>query len=380
MAELDVGWRSALLFALTLPTMLAALMLGLRASDRPAFVWLALLLGAWCWHSIPYIIGFAGAYSAFPWLTFAPFNMELWFGPLFYLHAHALANRGRAPRQWLWLLPGLVQFVYYTLCFVLLGDGPSKFAFNNAFHEPYIVPVETAVGLGLAVTGMWLAWREIARYRRWLDQSHSAADAFDPVWLRRFVVGMAVAIAVWVAFDTWSALIEVLHYVNVFWLYVVIGSVFLLLALSGLTHVDVLFPKIAVPETMPESVSESGAGSRAETGVSVDTVARAVRDGELYRDPGLNVSSLARHMGTNESYLSKAINAGAGVNFNRFVNKIRIDEVCRRLQDPANDQSLLDIAMDSGFASKATFNRVFRDLVGEPPGRWRKQARKRLKS
>ncbi|MEM8814504.1 MAG: AraC family transcriptional regulator [Pseudomonadota bacterium] len=372
MDTLNMGWRTALLLSLAAPTLVAAVIIGIRAADRPAFMWLAALLGAWCWHSIPYIIGFAGAYDAFPWLTFAPFNMELWFGPMLYLHARALARNEPPARLWLWLLPGAVQFSYYTVCFTLLGDSGSKFAFNNAFHEPYIVPVESAIGIGLAILGMTLTWREITAYQRWLGRSHSAADAFDPVWLRRFVAGMALSIGAWIGFDIWGALAGGLSYFTVFWMYAAIGAVFLLLALDGLTHVNVVFPKVAAMEPLPDQ--------RSRTPLSASDVAKEIRKARLHRDPNLTLSSLSRRIGTNETYLSRAINTGAGVNFNRFINEIRVEEVCDRLLNSNDEQTLLEIAMGAGFASKATFNRVFRDIKGETPRRWRQTARQSLRT
>jgi len=84
--------------------------------------------------------------------------VELWIGPLLYLHTRALVT-GSSGRWWPWVLPGVVQSAHYTVCFVVLGDGASKFAFNDAVHELYVVPVETAVGLGLGVAGVVLAWR-----------------------------------------------------------------------------------------------------------------------------------------------------------------------------------------------------------------------------
>jgi len=90
-------------------------------------------------------------------------------------------------------------------------------------------------------------------------------------------------------------------------------------------------------------------------------------------EPRLSSPELARRVGTNETYLSRTVNQGAGANFNRFINEIRVDEVKRKLLTDGPD--VLAIALDSGFNSKATFNRVFKDISGETPAALRTRLR-----
>ena len=59
--------------------------------------------------------------------------------------------------------------------------------------------------------------------------------------------------------------------------------------------------------------------------------------------------------------------------FRNFLNTHRVNEARRRLADPAHRQDkLIAVAMDSGFASLASFNRVFQDAQGQSPGAYRK--------
>ena len=70
--------------------------------------------------------------------------------------------------------------------------------------------------------------------------------------------------------------------------------------------------------------------------------------------------------------LSQVINEQLGVNFFNFVNQYRVEEFKERLADPSNRNfSLLGIAFDSGFNSKSTFNRIFRNTTGLTPSRYR---------
>ncbi|HEX8428715.1 AraC family transcriptional regulator [Hymenobacter sp.] len=87
-----------------------------------------------------------------------------------------------------------------------------------------------------------------------------------------------------------------------------------------------------------------------------------------YLAPELTLPELAARLGTNTSMLSRVINTGFGQNFNDYVNEYRVREAERRLRDPKFQQyTLLAVALESGFNSKSTFNRVFKKLRGATP-------------
>ena len=87
-----------------------------------------------------------------------------------------------------------------------------------------------------------------------------------------------------------------------------------------------------------------------------------------YLEPELTLAELAQRLRLNTSVLSKVINAGCGQNFNDFVNTYRVAEARRQLADPRRAHySLVGVALESGFNSKSTFNRVFKKLSGQAP-------------
>jgi AraC-like DNA-binding protein len=87
-----------------------------------------------------------------------------------------------------------------------------------------------------------------------------------------------------------------------------------------------------------------------------------------YLEPQLTLSELAPRLQTNTSVLSRAINAGFGQNFNDFINDFRVRAVREKLErGEARRLTLMSIALDCGFNSKATFNRAFRKHTGMSP-------------
>jgi AraC-like DNA-binding protein len=104
---------------------------------------------------------------------------------------------------------------------------------------------------------------------------------------------------------------------------------------------------------------------------------RAIEREEAWRNPDLRIGSLADQIGAPEHALRGHINGAMGYrNFADFINSYRLAEAKRRLSDPAHaSESILAIAMDSGFASLQTFNRVFRAAEGMTPTDYRRAHR-----
>lgn len=87
-----------------------------------------------------------------------------------------------------------------------------------------------------------------------------------------------------------------------------------------------------------------------------------------YLEPELTLSELSSQLSTNTSFLSKVINDGTGKNFNDFINAYRVKDVINKLNaGEQKSQTLLGIAYDAGFNSKATFNRAFKKNTGKTP-------------
>lgn len=98
---------------------------------------------------------------------------------------------------------------------------------------------------------------------------------------------------------------------------------------------------------------------------------------QVYRNPDLELKQLEEITGIKSYYITEVINTLLGQNFYEFVNNYRIEEVKRKLMDPANDQkTVLSLAFESGFNSKSSFNRIFKIHSGKSPTHYRKESQK----
>jgi len=84
-----------------------------------------------------------------------------------------------------------------------------------------------------------------------------------------------------------------------------------------------------------------------------------IRTRKPYLNPRLRIMDMAAELNTNRTYLSNFINAEYGMNFSRYVNRLRLTELDRLRIDPAlAGKSGLDMVLMSGFSSYKGYIRV----------------------
>jgi len=95
----------------------------------------------------------------------------------------------------------------------------------------------------------------------------------------------------------------------------------------------------------------------------------------IYRKMSLTIGQLAQELNLPEYRLRRIINSGLGFrNFNDYLNGFRIKEAGERLSDPSqNRETVLNIALETGFKSLSSFNKAFRESFGVTPTVYRQQ-------
>ena len=95
-----------------------------------------------------------------------------------------------------------------------------------------------------------------------------------------------------------------------------------------------------------------------------------------WRNSELTLAELAAMLSTTPHKLSEVLNAHLGQTFYDFVNGYRVRAVQQRLATAGKPPKLLVLALDAGFASKSTFNEVFKKHTGQTPSAYRSVLRR----
>lgn len=91
-----------------------------------------------------------------------------------------------------------------------------------------------------------------------------------------------------------------------------------------------------------------------------------------YLNPLYSVQDLTRDVGIDYIDIAETLNGLLGQSFNDYINNYRIEEVKSLFKDSKwKKESILSIAFEAGFNSKATFYSSFKKLIGETPSNCR---------
>lgn len=320
---------------------------------------------------MPYAIGFAGAYDHHPWLTFAPFDFSLAFGPLVWMYVSRIST-GQWPRRWRWhFAPVLLQAVYQLVAFSLPLD--AKWEWYTTTHNHIVEPLGLALVIASLTAYVFAGWRQFTTWQRWMDDQLSNREAYRLGVVRVVLLGMAIITVCAALFALRSWLVAPTNFFDRFPLMLALAALAYVLGLAGWRQSAMDFPVMAGARTDPPALDTADVAARATgrpkqdyTALGQEWRARMLVE-RWYREPSLTLPDLANRLCVSPRTASRVLRDGLGLTFNAFVNRMRVEEVRERLADPTNTRELLPIALDAGFASKASFNRAFRDVTGTSP-------------
>lgn len=90
-----------------------------------------------------------------------------------------------------------------------------------------------------------------------------------------------------------------------------------------------------------------------------------------FLDPECSIHSVAHVLNISRHYISQVLNQKLNKNFYKFINEYRVEEFKRRAAEPEfSNYSIIALAFESGFNSKASFNMVFKKLERRTPSEY----------
>ncbi len=134
----------------------------------------------------------------------------------------------------------------------------------------------------------------------------------------------------------------------------------------------------APPRDLPDAINPqepTDAPDAADLRI-VEALDRAMTRDHAYRTDDLTLGLLALKLAVPEYRLRRAINRHLGHrNFNAYINGLRLADARVALADPARrSASVLEIALEAGFASIGPFNRAFKAASGMTPTDYRERS------
>ncbi len=300
-----------------------------------------------------------------------------------------------------WLNLTLVGPLVYLFTRKMTG-GPPRFRWADALH---ILPFLTAS----IILAPWFL--QTAEAKRRLLQDFDGLSRLDFGWINQanlclitmYLLASVVRLKQWER--SLPASPHTVQTLRMQWMRRFLGALLLILGISalgffgrkwnipGITHfyhynyaaiVLLVYWLAARCQTVPELFTEEEQKEEKKyrkSGLAAPAalygkLCHLMKEQRPYLDPELTHASLADMLGIQKHNLSQVINEQSGGTYFEFVNSYRVEEVKRMLADPGKQHlSILGIAMECGFQSKATFNAAFRKITGTTPSAWQQSLR-----
>ncbi|PWJ59191.1 helix-turn-helix protein [Dyadobacter jejuensis] len=103
---------------------------------------------------------------------------------------------------------------------------------------------------------------------------------------------------------------------------------------------------------------------------------RIMKDKKPYLDADLSLEYFADALSIPKHHVTEALNSSLHVNFYKFINQYRVDECRTLIENMSGSESLIQIGFASGFKSKSTFNKYFKELTGLSPSEYHERTSK----
>ena len=424
------GLHSSLLLPFVVPGAVATGWLLLRAARHgsPADALLALLLLVPTLSVSQWMLGYAGWFDSHDGhstvMFYVPWRANMLLGGAYYLYFRSLTNQDFRWRPALkHLLPGLLEWsvfaavAAYDLLWYhgLRGRPLPDFFGTKGFGATALDATALPAALLSSALLLYYGLRVLAdyrRYRHYLNDNFSDPERLRFAGLRQLLALQALVLLLSLVFTTLNEVFN-FSYDAAWYLFALRGVLIYGLIVVGIqanyaaASTSQRFgaeapadepgpspPAAAVAETVAATAMAAGvpvmaaaAGAAAPASPALPAARAAPAAGlpaellpwrekllhlmeqeQPWLEPELTLTELAHRLRTNPGLLSKVINAGCGQNFNDFVNAYRVREARRKLADARfAHYSLVGVALESGFNSKSTFNRVFRKVTGQAP-------------
>nr|WP_298990341.1 helix-turn-helix domain-containing protein [uncultured Polaribacter sp.] len=348
-------------------------------NNNNANKWLSFLLFLCAMYIAPYMLGYAGWYSkkvTREILYFIPFMQVLLIGPVIFFYTKSLLNSTFkiSKKEYYHFIPALIYLVYSLIVFITDKLILDEFYFYADGRDKDMANWYQIAGIISMVYYLIASLKFYKNYKKLVFDKVSFADSILFEWIPNFLIAflsiVVLRVLLFLLNPEWG------NFGNQFWHYIAFSIVVLYVSVNGYANAvkmsflnDVNSESINVYQESDEDYKTKQDNTNLEEiEFWKDKILHLVESEKVFKNPTLTLSDLSKLLNTNTKNISKSINSGFDMNFNDFINHYRIEAVKEKLQKEEHKTStLLGIAFDCGFNSKATFNRAFKKSTDLSP-------------
>ncbi|HBH24204.1 MAG TPA: hypothetical protein DDY13_12370 [Cytophagales bacterium] len=313
----------------------------------------------------------------YPHLVGLTSSFSFLYGPLFYYYFLSLTGRkgNILKRYWVFLLPFIIYFLI-NIPFILLDDNlkDEKFAIWMEGEFRKVLWWLNLVKVSFHFVFIYLIWKEFKVHRKNLKKYFShQSDVLQLLWFRKliqFFVVIAIGAFVGNILSFGTEMKVYMKYDDL--MFVIATGSLIYLFIYGIRHTDVFreypdYSSLIVEDKANVELKRKLVSDEQEKDIRAK-LEKAMEEDHLYLNPELSLNELAAHIGEKSYLVSAVINDMYDKTFFQYVNEKRVAHFKEIVKLPeSKNLTLFGVASESGFNSKASFNRIVKQLTGMTP-------------
>ncbi|WP_050020776.1 MULTISPECIES: helix-turn-helix domain-containing protein [Chryseobacterium] len=272
-------------------------------------------------------------------------------------------------------------FLGYSLFFIGISIFYSRIGFKNSI--PYFTEKDQNGLLNLItfpmavvpVVYIVLCFLALKKYQKMLPEYYSALEKINLNWLKYIIISLIILFIGVFCMIALGTRTDVIPFDKIFQIVAVVQSGYLFCIVFFSLRQSIVFHQqtTLTEEIILKQEEKSDVMNKNSSDGISQKLLEFMETAKPYLDEELSLQKLSSLMNISTHQLSQTINQGLNTNFYKFVNAYRIEEVKEKLKDPEFEKySILGIAFESGFNSKSTFNKIFKEETGMTPSEFKK--------
>lgn len=297
-----------------------------------------------------------GVFATYQNLYFLPLVFTFSIGPLFYFFVRSRINSTfRISRKDLvhFILP-VVQFLFYLV--ISVQSTETKSQIWRDLIAPYIQYIEEVLVILLGVGYLIYC---IILIDKSIPKSH--LNLAVNKWLRKFAFSLLILLIISSLYDVADWILWGFYQFNLFntpWVDFPLKMIYAIISLIIGYNAYIYQNQSLITKPLYQNSDWEK--------LQVN-IADLLGNKKVYLDPELNLGSFAKMLNAPKNSVSKYFST-SGESFRGVINRYRVDYFVSLLEKKEyQNMSLLGLAFESGFNSKASFNRIFKEQKGTTP-------------
>ncbi|MCB4798127.1 helix-turn-helix domain-containing protein [Neotamlana laminarinivorans] len=290
--------------------------------------------------------------------------------------------------------PYIKSLIPFFIVFILFNIPLSIAVTTNylsTYHNLYIVleiPFNIIENL-FVIFYIFKTLSFLKRLKLSIQQNYSHVSSQNLKWYKHFIIGFLTV----VVFDILLSIYEIFHTINTFNIGTIIAFLFfclyIYLGYKGLYQSQIFIPSFLLDNLYTNTEKQVVLNNIKEekhkirrldnlNSVEIENLKNKLylllTKEKVYLNEELNLTELAEQIGISNKKLSELLNHHLNTNFYDLVNHYRIENVKKRFESgDAEKYTIISIAYDAGFKSKASFYRIFKQKEGVSPSTYSKK-------